>query len=197
MVLALSGSIYVAGHYGTLTLATYSLGETIWLTLGMGFDALAVPAQVLISEARAIGDYPSAKRVERNLTAVAIAIAIALGLAAIALRSLGASVITSDKTLVSYLSFVIIAVAVTLAPTAVSFVADGVIAAFDDYRSLRITTAASFAVMVLSFTVVVAVTKKVTYHTIWIPFILWIITRAVTSYLVTARLLRRWHRSIA
>ncbi len=197
LVLALSGSIYVAGHYGTLTLATYSLGETIWLTLGMGFDALAVPAQVLISEARAIGDYPSAKRVERNLTAVAIAIAIALGLAAIALRSLGASVITSDKTLVSYLSFVIIAVAVTLAPTAVSFVADGVIAAFDDYRSLRITTAASFAVMVLSFTVVVAVTKKVTYHTIWIPFILWIITRAVTSYLVTARLLRRWHRSIA
>ena len=196
LVLALSGSIYVAGHFDTVTLATYSLGETIWLTLGMGFDALAVPAQVLISEARAIGDYASAKRVEKNLTLVGVGIALALGALASALRSIEAQVITSDKTLVTYLSFVIVAVAITLVPTAISFVADGVIAAFDDYRSLRITTAASFAVMTLAFIVVIAVTKEITYHTIWIPFVLWITTRAVTSYLVTARLLRRWQRQL-
>jgi putative MATE family efflux protein len=197
LILALSGSIYVSGHFGTITLATYSLGETIWFTLGMGFDALAVPAQVLISEARAIGDYKSVKRIEKNLTLVGIGIALALGLVASALRSTEANLITSDQTLVTNLSFVIVAVAATLVPTAVSFVADGVIAAFDDYRSLRITAAASFAVMTLSFIVVIAVTKQITYHTIWIPFILWITTRAVTSYFVTARLLSRWQLGLA
>ena len=192
LVLALSGSIYVAGHFGTLTLATYSLGETIWLTLGMGFDALAVPAQVIISEARATGDHASAKTVERNLTLVGVGVAIALGAVASLFRSTEAHVITSDKKLVAYLSFVIFAVCLTLAPTAVSFVADGVIAAFDDYRSLRVTTAVSFAVMAISFAGVIATTNTVSYRTIWIPFILWITTRAITSYLVTKRLMRRW-----
>ena len=72
--------------------------------------------------------------------------------------------ITSDRALVTHLSFVVVAVAATLIPTSVSFVADGVIAAFDDYRSLRLTTAASFLVMTISFIVVIAVTKEITYQ---------------------------------
>ncbi|MDA8197534.1 MAG: MATE family efflux transporter [Actinomycetota bacterium] len=192
LVLALSGSIYVAGHFGTLTLATYSLGETLWLALGMGFDALAVPAQVIISEAREVGDLQSAKVIDKNLTLAGIAIAVLIGALAILLRSAIAHLITPDKKLIAHLSYVIVAVAISLAPTAVSFVADGIIAAFDDYRALRVTTAASFFVMAISFTVIIATVGEVTYRSIWIPFLLWIATRAVASYFVTLRLMRRF-----
>ena len=59
---SISGAVFFASTLGAIALAEFQIGQQAWLLFGLSFDAIAVPAQVMIGEWSGAGEGVAIKR---------------------------------------------------------------------------------------------------------------------------------------
>jgi Na+-driven multidrug efflux pump len=179
---ALSGSALLASSYSTTTLSSFQLAEQIWLLIGLAFDAIAVPAQVLTGEWVGRNDEDAIRRFGPRFLLVGVLTSVVLGIGLFEARSFAPALLTSVTAVQHETKGLITLLAVLMPVTAISFVIDGLLAGierFDLLRTIMIFSFAAFvaaAVLLRGFATLIGGVESV-----WTAFSLWIAVRALIS----------------
>jgi putative MATE family efflux protein len=129
-----------AARLGTVPLAAHQLGMQLYAFCAFILDALAVPAQVLSSQARGAGQPQVARLVVRRTLVVAAWVGLGIAVALVALRTIIPRAFTDDVLVRSAASTILVLLALNLMLGAVAFVLDGALFGASDYQGLRNVT---------------------------------------------------------
>lgn len=193
LVGALSGTLLLASHEGVKSLDSLQISLQVWFIMGLGFDALAAPAQVLIGRWRGIGDRQSPRLWSRRLLWMGLFIGGGVGVLTYLLAPVAVGVFTSDATLQGSGVSGIRIIAVLMPLTGVAFVADGVMLGFEAYASM---TGAMICSLVAFVAAVLVGSVGSSSHTtsVWVAFSTWLVVRTVLVAAISIHLARRRER---
>lgn len=178
MLVVLSGSAVLAGRSGTGVLAAHQIVMGAFILLALILDALALPAQTLIAEARGSGERRLAALIARRvytlslITGVFLCVCLALGAGPIA------SIFSSDPLVVDVAGDGLRILAVGLIPGAVAFAGDGILIGSGDFSFLAVASVVHSGVMVA--VVALSGLGAPQLWTIWLLFGGWLVLRAGT-----------------
>ncbi|HEX5368328.1 MAG TPA: MATE family efflux transporter [Dehalococcoidia bacterium] len=141
------GSAAVAARIGAADLAAHQVAFTIWTTLALGLDAVAIAGQALVGRYLGASDVDGARGATRRMIELSILFGAVLGVAIFATRHLLPLLFTNDPEVRSLLAAVLLIVAVMQPVAGIVFALDGVLIGAGDLRYL----AAAQALTVLVF----------------------------------------------
>ncbi|TAN20201.1 MAG: MATE family efflux transporter [Actinomycetota bacterium] len=190
LVGALSGLVFVASQGTPEVLDSFQVGQQVWLVFGLSFDAVAVPAQVLVGEWLATGQLRRMKHWTSRL--LHIGWIGGIGLAAIVVLARGPIVgLFTNIPSVSGPARASVAFAGLAMPvTALSFVIDGLVGGFQRYQLLRTIMLISFVTAAV-FAIVVLIVRgsSLSIVDVWIIFGSWLLVRGIASLVAWRKLL--------
>jgi putative MATE family efflux protein len=174
----------VAARLGGAILAGHQIALQIWMLLALTVDALAVPAQVFVSQAIGTRDRAKAIDVGRRTLRLGLGVGVALGIATVALSGVLPAAFTEDPGVRHVATLALIVCGIQQPIAAVAFVLDGLLLGASDFRILR----TAMLVALAGFAPVAAIVLR--WHGlgivgVWLALSFWLLVR-------TAILLHRW-----
>lgn len=195
MLVVLSGSTILAGRSGTGVLAAHQIVMGAFILLALILDALALPAQTLVAEARGTGERQFAALVARRVFTLSAITGVVLCLVLALAAGPTASIFSADPLVVDLARDGLRILAIGLIPGAVAFAGDGILIGSGDFRFLAVASVVHSAVIVA----VVALTGlgAPQLWVIWLLFVGWLVVRAGTVAVRSCSLLSRPQASSA
>ncbi|CAG4912837.1 MATE family efflux transporter [Acidithrix sp. C25] len=188
---ALSGSIYFASYFGTSDLASFQIGQTIWLLFGLSFDAIAVPAQVMVGQWHGLSAWKEIRIWSRKLILLGLFASVIIAFAMVIFSAFLAKVFTSSPALIPSAKRAIYVVAALMPPTALSFTLDGLVSGTESFNLLRNAMIVALLAMVVVDMVLIVFHVHISQTIIWLPFAIWITVRGITVLLAWRALIRQ------
>ena len=195
MLVVLSGSTVLAGRSGTGVLAAHQIVMGAFILLALILDALALPAQTLVAEARGSGEQQLAALIARRvytlslLTGVVLCVGLVLGAGPIA------TIFSSDPLVVDVAGDGLRILAIGLIPGAVAFAGDGILIGSGDFSFLAVASVVHSVAMVAAVALTGLGAPQL--WAIWLLFGGWLVLRAGTVAVRSYVLLARPHASSA
>jgi putative MATE family efflux protein len=143
---ALLATTIVATGQGTRELATVQIAMTLFFTLSLALDALAIAGQSLTGHALGSGDTSRVRAVTVRLEQLGVGFGVLLGVVVAALSPVLGAVFTSDPGIRSALVPVLLVLALGAPIGGFVFVLDGVLIGAGDARYLALTGVLNLAV---------------------------------------------------
>lgn len=140
----LIGATVVASHLGDAELAAYYVSFTVWYTLSLALDALAIAAQAMLGErlGAAVGD--DVRVMMRRLMRWSVGLGVLLGIGTIALSPVLPYAFGSDPEVHGLVIAALVAVGLHQPLSAVVFLLDGVLIGSGDAKYLAFVQTAAF-----------------------------------------------------
>ena len=195
MLVVLSGSTVLAGRSGTGVLAAHQIVMGAFILLALILDALALPAQTLVAEARGSGEQQLAALISRRvytlslITGVVLCVGLVLGAGPIA------TIFSSDPLVVDVAGDGLRILAIGLIPGAVAFAGDGILIGSGDFSFLAVASVVHSVAMVTAVALTGLGAPQL--WAIWLLFGGWLVLRAGTVAMRTYALLSRTQSSSA
>jgi len=195
MLVVLSGSTVLAGRSGTGVLAAHQIVMGAFILLALILDALALPAQTLVAEARGSGEQQLAALIARRvytlslITGVVLCVGLVLGAGPIA------TIFSSDPLVVDVAGDGLQILAIGLIPGAVAFAGDGILIGSGDFSFLAVASVVHSVAMVTAVALTGLGAPQL--WAIWLLFGGWLVLRAGTVAMRTYALLSRTQSSSA
>lgn len=183
LVAAISGAVFVASRTSTVVLGSFQIGQQIWFLFGLSFDAIAIPAQVLVGEWLGSGNHEEIRRWGPRFLRMGLIAGVALGIAVVVARGplLGLFTNLHGLSVSGQKSIELAGLAMPI--TALSFVIDGLVGGFQRFYLLRSVMVYSFAVFCIFAVVGLAVFgRSLGVVGVWSVFGAWLIVRGILSY---------------
>lgn len=190
LVGALSGSLFVASQGTPEVLDSFQVGQQIWLVFGLSFDAIAVPAQVLVGEWLAKDQLRSMRHWTSRLLNIGWIGGVGLGIIVVLTRGPLVAVFTNIPSISGPARESVIFAGLAMPVTAVSFVIDGLIGGFQHFHLLRtimlisLVTTAAFTLVLLA-----VLDPQLSVIDVWVIFGVWLVVRAFASLVAWKKLL--------
>ena len=193
LVGALSGSIFIASQSTPEVLDSFQVGQQIWLVFGLAFDAVAVPAQVLVGEWLATGQLRQMKHWTSRLLHIGWIGGIGVAVIVVLARGALTGLFTNIPSIASPARESVVLAGLAMPITAISFVVDGLVGGFQRFQLLRTIMLISLVAAVL-FAVVLLISfgRHLSVVDIWIIFGAWLAVRGVASLVAWKRLLNSY-----
>lgn len=131
---------FVATSLGAVSLAAHQVAFTIFTTLAMGLDALAIAGQAIVGRSLGASDVPGVRAATRRMIEWGIVGGIVIGAALVLARPLYIPAFTGDPDVRALLSAALLVVAVIQPAAGVVFVLDGVLIGAGDGTYLAIAS---------------------------------------------------------
>lgn len=190
LVGALSGSVFVASLSTPAVLDSFQIGQQIWLVFGLSFDAVAVPAQVIVGEWLARGQLRQMKHWTSRMLHIAWISGFVLAICVIAARGALVGLFTDIPSIAQPARESVAFAGLAMPITAVSFVIDGLVGGLQSFKTLRTIMLISLAVsLTLLVIILFVVGKHLSVADIWIIFGSWLVARGITSLIAWRKLL--------
>ncbi len=174
----------VAGRLGITRLGGHQIAMALWNLLALGLDALAVPAQVFVSEALATGGRDAARRLGGRVLRLGLAAGVVAGISTIALAPLIPPLFTSDPAVQRQASLALVCCGAQQPLAALAYVLDGLVLGAADYARLRramVLALFAFAPLALA----TAASPELGLVGLWLGLAMWMGARAILLW-------RRW-----
>ena len=178
MLVVLSGSAVLAGRAGTDVLAAHQIVMGAFILLALILDALALPAQTLVAEARGSREQSLAALIARRVYILSLITGVTLSVGLFAGSGPIASIFSSDPVVVHAAGNGLRILAIGLIPGAVAFAGDGILIGAGDFTFLAVASVFHSVAIIAA-----AVFTGVGAHplwTVWLLFSAWLVLRAVT-----------------
>jgi putative MATE family efflux protein len=143
---AMLATVVVATDFGTPELATIQIALTIFSTLAFVLDALAIAGQAMIGHGLGASDLPRVRAITTRLLQFGVGGGALLGVAIAALSPVLPAIFTSDATISSALTVVLLVMAGGIPVAGYVFVLDGVLIGAGDAKYLALTGLVNLAV---------------------------------------------------
>ncbi len=190
LVGALSGSVFVASRGTPEVLDSFQIGQQIWLVFGLSFDAIAVPAQVLVGEWQATDQLRRMKHWTSRLLHMGWIAGIGLAIIVVLSRGPLVGLFTDIPSISGPARESVTFAGLAMPFTAVSFVIDGLIGGFQHFHLLRtimlisLVVTAAFALIMLA-----TLGPQLSVSNVWTIFGVWLVVRAIVSLVAWKKLL--------
>lgn len=183
LVAAISGAVFVASRTSTVVLGSFQIGQQIWFLFGLSFDAIAVPAQVLVGEWLGTGNHEEVRRWGPRFLRMGLIAGVVLGLAVVLARGPLLGLFTNLPRLSASGQTSIELAGLAMPITALSFVIDGLVGGFQRFYLLRKVMVYSFFVFCLFAVGGLALFGGgLGVVGVWGVFGSWLVVRGVLSY---------------
>jgi putative MATE family efflux protein len=139
--LVVVGSAAVAARIGSAELAAHQVAFTVWTTLALGLDAVAIAGQALVGRYLGASDVKGAHDATRRMIELSVAFGVVLGLAILLTRHLLPQLFTDDAEVRRLLAGVLLIIAVMQPGAGMVFALDGVLIGAGDMRYLALAQA--------------------------------------------------------
>jgi putative MATE family efflux protein len=190
LVGVLSGSVFVASQSTPEVLDSFQVGQQIWLVFGLAFDAVAVPAQVLVGEWLAKGILPQMKHWTSRMLHIGWMGGLGLAAVVIIARAPLAGLFTNIPSVAVPARESVAFAGLAMPITAISFVIDGLVGGFERYHLLRtIMLLSFFAAAAVALALLVIAGRQLSVGDVWVIFGAWLVVRGVASLVVWRKLL--------
>ena len=179
------GLTAVAARISATALAGNQVAVRIWSAISLLFDALAVPAQVFVSDALGRRDPPAGVRVGRRVLWFGAAAGVGFGLLTVGAAWIVPLLVSPDPAVQHAARIALLVGAACQPAAAAAFVLDGLVLGLGDYAALRRTMLLALIV----FVPLAGATLRwpgLGLAWLWMAYGVWLLTR-------TALLGRRWH----
>jgi putative MATE family efflux protein len=143
---AMLATVVVATDFGTPELATTQIALTIFSTLAFVLDALAIAGQAMVGHGLGASDLPRVRAITTRLLQFGVGGGALLGVAIAALSPVLPAIFTSDATISSSLTVVLLVMAGGIPVAGYVFVLDGVLIGAGDAKYLALTGLVNLAV---------------------------------------------------
>ncbi len=143
---ALLATVVVATGQGIAALATVQIAMTVFFTLGLALDALAIAGQAMIGHGLGASDVARVRAITRRLVLAGVAAGSVLGVLIAALAPFAGPVFTSDPLVRDALVPVLLVMAAGVPVVGLVCVLDGVLIGAGDGRYLALSGLANLAV---------------------------------------------------
>lgn len=192
LVGALSGSVFIASQSGDpIVLGSFQIGQQVWLIFGLSFDAIAVPAQVLVGEWLAKDKLAQMKHWTWRLINIGWITGIVLAVLMIGLSGFITGAFTNITSVASAARISVVFAAAAMPITAVSFVIDGLVGGLERFATLRTIMLISLAAASLFAALSLLIpSKEITITRVWWIFLSWLIVRGIASLAAWRTLLK-------
>jgi putative MATE family efflux protein len=142
-------AVWIAARYGTAALAAHTVATSLWNTLALALDALAIAAQAIVGHALGAGDITAARSATRRMAVWGIVVGAVAGAVVAAARPLYIPLFTPDHAVRVLLSGVLLLAAAWQPVSGVVFVLDGVLIGAGDNRFLAVASVVTTGVFVV------------------------------------------------
>jgi len=190
LVGALSGSVFVASQGTPEVLDSFQVGQQVWLVFGLSFDAIAVPAQILVGEWLATDQLRRMKHWTSRMVHIGWIGGIGLALVVIFARGPIAGLFTNIPSISGPARTSVAFAGAAMPITALSFVIDGLVGGFQRFHLLRTIMLISFvAAALFALLLFIVLGSSLSVADVWIIFGSWLIVRGITSLAAWRKLL--------
>jgi putative MATE family efflux protein len=192
--LAFLYSTAIAARLSEAILAGHQIAIQIWLLMALALDALAVPAQVFVSQAIGAGDSAGAMDVGRRTLRFGFLVGLGLGIATVGLAGVLPAAFTDDPGVRHQATLALIVCGCQQPVAALAFVLDGLLLGASQYRILR----TAMLVALLCFVPLAALALRLRWLGIvgvWLALTCWLLVR--TGILLHRWLTRAWEARAA
>jgi putative MATE family efflux protein len=141
-------AVWIAAKSGTAALAAHTVATSLWNTLALALDALAIAAQAIVGHALGAGDVAGARRATVRMCWWGGVLGVVVGVVVAVARPLYVPLFTPDRRVQVLLYGILLLVAVYQPVSGVVFVLDGVLIGAGDNRFLAVASIATTAVFV-------------------------------------------------
>ena len=142
------GSAAVAARIGAADLAAHQVAFTIWSTLALGLDAVAIAGQALVGRYLGASDVDGGRGATRRMIEISVLFGALLGVAIFATRHLLPLLFSDDPAVRDLLAAVLVVIAVMQPVAGIVFALDGVLIGAGDMRYLAVAQALTVLVFV-------------------------------------------------
>jgi putative MATE family efflux protein len=146
--LVVVSSALVAARIGSADLAAHQVAFTVWTTLALGLDAVAIAGQALVGRYLGASDVAGARDATRRMIELSVAFGIVLAIVIFATRQLIPQLFSDDPEVRRLLAAVLLIIAVMQPAAGVVFALDGVLIGAGDMRYLALAQALTVVVFV-------------------------------------------------
>lgn len=186
---ALLATTAIAARLGTDPLGGHQISMQVWGMLALTLDALAVPAQVFVSEALGAGDPAAARETGRRTMRMGLVLGAALGALTMAFSGLLPAVFSPDAAVQHQATLALLVCGLQQPLAAAAFVLDGLVLGAARYGAMR----RAMLLALLAFAPLAAATlldHSVGILGIWFAMCCWLAAR-------TGLLSRTWSAALA
>jgi putative MATE family efflux protein len=185
----LTGATNVAARIDAPTLAAHQIVASAFVLLALVLDALAIPAQTLVADARGRERADEARGLARRVGRLSWYAGVGLMVALVSVAPLVTRVFTADGAVIDRATAGLWCLAVLLVPGSIAFAYDGVLIGLADYRFIG---RASGALLVVMVPVALALLARPSLGItgIRVATVLWMAARAAVTSRRAAALLR-------
>jgi putative MATE family efflux protein len=186
---ALIATTAIAARLGTAALAGHQIAMQVWNLLALVLDALAVPAQVYVSQALGVDDLFAARRVGRRTLQMGAGLGVSVGLATMALSPFLPAVFSPNGAVQHQATLALLVCGLQQPVAAFAFVLDGLILGCSQYRAMQ----RAMLLALVAFAPLAGLTAA--FHSIglvgvWLAMLCWLGARSLL-------LNRRWRAVVA
>lgn len=135
--LALLASTAIAARLGTATLGGHQIAMQVWTMLALSLDALAVPAQVYVSEELGRGSIAAAREIGRRTMRMGLVAGAVVGVLTAALAGVLPAVFSPNPSVQHEATIALVVCGLQQPLAAAAFVLDGLVLGAAEYSTLR------------------------------------------------------------
>lgn len=174
---ALLATTAIAARLGTATLGGHQVAMQIWNLLALTLDALAVPAQVYVSEALGRGDLAAAREIGRRTLRMGLVVGAGVGAVTMAVAPVLPRVFSPNGAVEHEAMLALLVCGLQQPAAATAFVLDGLVLGAARYREMR----RAMLLALVGFVPLAAATLA--FHGIgilgiWLAMLCWLVTRS-------------------
>jgi putative MATE family efflux protein len=167
----------IAARLGSEEVAAHQVAFTVWITLALALDAVAIAGQALVGRYLGAGDVASARAATRRMVELSVMVGFVLGMGLLASRTLIAPLFSEDQEVQRLLASALLIVALLQPLAGWVFALDGVLMGAGDVRYIALAQAATVAVFApLAWA---AVELDLGLNGLWWAIAVWVIARLV------------------
>ena len=142
-------AVWIAARSGTAALAAHTVATSLWNTLALALDALAIAAQAIVGHALGAGDIAAARSATRRMAVWGLVVGVVAGVVVAAARPLYVPLFSTDHEVRVLLAGVLLLAAAYQPVSGVVFVLDGVLIGAGDNRFLAVASVATTGVFLV------------------------------------------------
>ncbi len=131
-------STAIAAGFGVIDVAAHQVAISVWITLALALDAVAIAGQSLTGKWLGIGDVERARAATRRMIEVDVAVGVVVGLLVIVFRQPLGNLFTDDPVLADLIAFALAHVGAQQPLNGVVFALDGILIGAGDLTFLAI-----------------------------------------------------------
>lgn len=175
---ALLSTTAIAARLGVAVLGGHQITLQVWTLLALTLDALAVPAQVYVSQALGRGDLDAAREIGRRTLRMGIVVGVAVGALTMALSFVIPLAFSPNPAVRHQATIALVVCGLQQPLAAVAFVLDGLVLGASDYATLRramliaLVVFAPLGGLTLAF-------HRLGIAGIWVALLCWLAVRCV------------------